>query len=233
MKQIAIIDCRSDDKTVYSMEKANFTVIPTLKLDYLYDDIASHTDIQVHYSKNGNFITSPDTYEYYKGIISDDFTILSGKNPLSNTYPNDIWYNVAAFGDNLICKSSHTDSTILNEYRTNRIINVKQGYSKCNICPISDNAMITSDVGICKAAARYNIDVLLIDKGNIRLRNLPYGFIGGATGLINKNTLAVNGDIYLHPNGKEIYDFCKKYSVDIFPLRDGMLEDIGSIITTL
>lgn len=44
MKKIAVIDCRADDKTVYTLEKLNIKVIPTLKIDNLYDSVATHAD---------------------------------------------------------------------------------------------------------------------------------------------------------------------------------------------
>ena len=49
------------------------------------------------------------------------------------------------------------------------IINVKQGYAKCSICVVSDNAIITADKGIAKAAIQNRIDVLEIT----RLDNNP------------------------------------------------------------
>ena len=76
-----------------------------------------------------------------------------------------------------------------------------------------------------------NIEVLLIGQGHINLREMPYGFIGGTSGLIKKNVLAVNGNINLHPDGNRIKLFCKKYDVDIITLKTGILTDIGSIIT--
>ena len=55
MKKIAVIDCRADDKTVYTLEKLNIKVIPTLKIDNLYDSVATHADIQIHYIGNNCF----------------------------------------------------------------------------------------------------------------------------------------------------------------------------------
>ena len=67
----------------------------------------------------------------------------------------------------------------------------------------------------------------------IELRKLDYGFIGGATGLIDNSTLAVNGDINSHPDSEQIKVFCHKYNVDIIPLKDGKLVDIGTIIVNI
>lgn len=65
------------------------------------------------------------------------------------------------------------------------------------------------------------------------MRKLDYGFIGGATGLIDNNTLAVNGDINSHPDSEQIKLFCHKYNVDIISLKDDKLVDIGTIIVNI
>lgn len=56
------------------------------------------------------------------------------------------------------------------------------------------------------------------------------GFIGGASGLINKNLLCFNGDIKTHPDYENINSFCKNVGVEVYSLNKGMLKDIGSII---
>ena len=59
---------------------------------------------------------------------------------------------------------------------------------------------------------------------------MSYGFIGGATGLIAPDMLAVNGDLKTHPDYNNIVDFCKNYHVDIISLKNGSIYDIGSIL---
>ena len=159
-------------------------------------------------------------------------TLIKGQNNIDSKYPYDVWYNATALKDYVICNKAYTDKTILDSHNK-EIINVKQGYSKCNICIVDNNAIITSDNGIAKTVAQKEIDVLKISSGHIELRKLDYGFIGGATGLIDNNTLAVNGDINSHPDSEQIKVFCHKYNVDIIPLKDGKLVDIGTIIVNI
>ncbi|MCD8180295.1 MAG: hypothetical protein LUF26_02270 [Firmicutes bacterium] len=231
MKKIAVIDCRAADETVYALENLGIKVIPTIKLGCLYDAVASHADIQIHYLGNNKFVCAPQTFEHYKKHLPEEFTLIKGEKPLGYEYPLDICYNTASFGDFVICKAACTAREILSEYKSRTIINVNQGYSKCNICPVTGNSIITSDNGIAKAAAERGIEVLKISAGNIKLRGLDYGFIGGASGLISDGTLAVNGDIYSHPDGEEIKSFCESRGVKIYPLKREILEDIGSVIT--
>lgn len=232
MKKIAIIDCRADDKTVYALEKLNITVIPTLKIDGLYDAVATHADIQIHYVGNNCFISAPQTYEYYKNYMPQECTLIKGQKSIGSKYPYDVWYNAAVLKDYVICNATYTDKTVLDKHNK-EIINVKQGYSKCNICVVGDNAIITSDSGIAKAVTQSGVDVLPISQGHIELRNFDYGFIGGATGLIDNHILAVNGDINYHPDNEQIKKFCSDRNIDIVPLKDGNLVDIGTIIVNI
>lgn len=63
--------------------------------------------------------------------------------------------------------------------------------------------------------------------------NLITALLVEQRGLIDNNTLAVNGDINSHPDSEQIKVFCHKYNVDIIPLKDGKLVDIGTIIVNI
>ena len=230
---IVIVDCRADNRTIYSLENAGFAVIPTIKMECLYDAIATHADIQIHYLGNNRFICVPEAFEHYKKQLPCGVELICGSKTLSGKYPHDIAYNAAALKDYVICNSIYTATEILSEYKSmsKEILSVRQGYSKCNICVVNGGAIITSDTGIAKIVGEHGIDVLEIESGHIKLRNLNYGFIGGATGLVKENVLAVNGDINTHPDAERIKEFCKKHNVQLFPLKDGILEDIGTIIS--
>ncbi len=235
MDKIIIADCRADDETIKALEKTGAAAIPTVKLDCLYDAVASHADMQIHYLGDNRFICAPEAYEHYKKLLPSGFTLIKGSADLTSKYPYDIAYNAAALNDYLICNSRYTATEILSEYKSmsKKILNVNQGYSKCNICVLKGNAIITSDNGIFKASSENGIDVLKIRKGFIKLKNLSYGFIGGAAGLTADNILAVNGDINTHPDADIIKEFCKKHGTKLICLKKGILEDIGSIIVNL
>ncbi len=234
MDKIAVIDCRAEKKTIDTLESVGLRVIPTAKTA-LYDSIATHADIQIHYLGNNRFICAGEVFSHYSKLLGSDFELIKGSAPLGTDYPHDIPYNAAALRNFLICNTRYTATEILSEYKSmsKKILSVKQGYSKCSICTLSDNAIITSDAGIAKKAYENGIDTLKIKEGFIKLRGLDYGFIGGATGLTEKNVLAVNGDINTHPNAVEIQRFLKKHNTRILKLKDGFLEDIGSVIVNL
>ena len=109
-------------------------------------------------------------------------------------------------------------------------INIKQGYSKCSICIVDENSIITSDKGIYKSVKEYGIDCLLISSGNINLLELDSGFIGGCTGFISKNKIGFFGDIKKHPDYESIKKFIKSKNKEIVILSKENLLDLGSII---
>lgn len=235
MERVIIADCRADKKTIKSLKETGYTVIPTVKLDCLYDAIASHADIQIHYLGNSRFVCAPEAYEHYKKYLPDDFTLIKGSKPLGAKYPTDIPYNAAAVGKTLICNSRCTAIEILREYscKGRNILNGNQGYAKCSISVVSGNAIATADKGIAEAAKGNGMDVLRINEGHIELKGMNYGFIGGASGLIERNVLAFNGELGTHPDGEKIKKFCQNHNVEVAELKTGILTDIGSIISNI
>lgn len=232
---VAIVDKRADEKTIYSLEKAGLYVIPTTVITGLYDAVATHADMQIHYLGSNKFICAPETFLHYKKLLPDEFTLLTGSVQVGSEYPHDISYNAAVLNDFVICNAAYTAIEILSEYKcmNKNILNVRQGYSKCSTAIVTGNAVITADTGIYKTSVDNGIDALKITSGNIKLRGMEYGFIGGATGLIAENVLGVNGNIYTHIDSDNIKAFCNKHNVELVPLKDGILEDIGTIITNI
>lgn len=228
-KQVSgvIADYRISDASVNMLNSIGINVIPSCAVLSLYNAVKGHPDMLIHHFGGNKFLTAPEAYSYFCSVLPEA-EIIKGSKALSDKYPEDIAYNAAVMGDTLICSAEHTAPEITSSY--SKILSVKQGYSKCSVCIVSDNAIITSDKGIYKTAAANGIDVLCINEGYIYLKGMSHGFIGGATGLISDNILAVNGNIKTHPDCDAICSFCKQYGVEILPLNDGDITDIGSII---
>ena len=218
----AIIDYRASVKTADALEKYGFNVVLTPHLDHIYTTICGHTDIMVHKLCDKTIVAEPTVSNYFKEKMPEIEVI----------YPYDIAYNAVRIGNNIICNNNFTDSKIIEFANKNglNLLNTKQGYAKCSICVISNEAVITSDKNIQSVLNKNNVDVLMVDDNKIKLENFEHGFIGGATGLLNENTLAVNGNIERHTNYKEIIEFCNKYGVDVISLNNEEINDIGSIM---
>jgi hypothetical protein len=159
------------------------------------------------------------------------FSYAIGKTNLTAKYPGTIPYNAAVFGNYFMHNLSFTDTLLLEKARGKglTLIDVAQGYTKCNTVVVDDNAIITSDPGIAAAASMFGIDVLTISQGHVLLEGFDYGFLGGASGRIG-DKIYFNGDLSAHPDCQQIITFIASRGLHakFFPVYP--LEDIGSII---
>lgn len=168
-------------------------------------------------------------------------------------YPGDCIFNAACTGKFFIHNTKITDKKLLEEAKKAgmRIIDVKQGYAKCNCLIVDERSIITSDAGIAEKCRKYNvsarsatqpsgssdavlhesdtIDCLLINPGNILLEGFEYGFIGGASGRIC-DEIIFSGDLSAHPDCARISDFITERGLKIRYFKDYPLTDIGSIV---
>ncbi len=230
---LALVDKRVSKSIEKKFNELNIKLIKTYPVDEVYDAIKYHPDISVCKLDYNNIVVSPNVYDYYtKELKKYNFNVIKGNSTLQNKYPKNIQYNACIFGNFAVHNFKYTDKNIIEFIEKNNItkINVSQGYSKCNICVVDENSIITSDIGIYNEVIKYDIDCLLIDKGHIDLFNLNYGFIGGCSGLISNDTLAFLGNIKLHPNYYDIYKFVKLKNKNIISLGNENLIDLGSII---
>lgn len=229
-KNRVLVDYRTDNESIDELNKLGLNVYKTSPLNSLYNEVSGHPDMQIHFINNAAFC-APENYEYYSSFQFDNLKLVHCTKSLSGKYPYDIAYNVCNVGNYVCCRASYTALEILSTYRSlnKEIVNVNQGYAKCNICIVSKKAIITSDDSIYRALHSKDIDILKIKKGYIELYNME-GFIGGASGLINEKILCFNGDLKTHPDCDNIISFAKNSGVDVISLNKGNLKDIGSII---
>lgn len=192
--------------------------------------VNTHADLQIlHVGKNVIFSQSE---HLCIGESEQDFEIRKISELPGDLYPHDVRLNCAIIGDKIICNKNTISSDVLNfaESEGFTVISTNQGYSKCSICIVNENAIITDDKSIFTAAQNFLNDVLFISKGSIRLDGYDYGFIGGCCGKIDKNILAFNGAIESHKDYKEITDFLIKHNIECVELKHDRLTDIGGII---
>ena len=195
--------------------------------------LSYHPDMLCFNLRENKWIFYNEIYKINKNIIDKlNFEIIITENPKSHKYPNDVGLNAAMFGNNLICNVKYTNKIILDYMKqtSKKIIEVKQGYTKCSVCIVDENSVITPDESIYKKVLQNNINALIIQKGYINLDGYDYGFIGGCSGLINKNKLAFTGDITLHPNYNDIKSFCESRGVEVISLSTKKLYDYGSLL---
>ena len=232
----AIVDCRLSKKCKESLMNLGFSLIE-LNVNNKYDNaIAAHPDIFVFSSGNKLIVDESVKNSIYKLYGEKGIKVVIRTNVLESKviYPDDCSLNFAKVGKYLIGKREIANEEILKIAREEEyeFINVNQGYTKCNICVVSDNAIITEDKGIAKECTKNNIDVLLLKTHSVKLDGYDYGFIGGSSGTEfhnESNIVYFCGCIEKHPEHEDIIKFCKTHNADIVSLSDEDLYDRGSI----
>lgn len=216
--------------TIKALSQIGINSIPIYNNVLLKNNpVAAHADVNLLH------ITSKDLILGCSNKSSNlplSYKLHKTQGRLNEKYPGDVLLNAVRIGDKLICNTKTIDKSVL-EFADKHgliIIHVNQGYAKCSICVVTDSCIITDDESIYKSTQDFFNDVLFIEKGSIRLEGLNYGFIGGATGKIDKNKIAFNGRIESHTNHNQIIDLLTRYKIEPVELIDDVLTDIGSII---
>lgn len=228
----AFVDYRINPKSAETLRSIGYEVVKTHQSKKLYNAVCGHADMQLCKIRDNLAVAAPGTYEYLEKSVFEA-KIYPGLTEIGGMYPWDIAYNAACVGNRLFCNEKYTDGEILRICRENGIdiVDVRQGYAKCSICIVNDNAIITSDSGVAKTAEKCGLDVLIVDDGNVALEDFEHGFIGGATGLLKPGLLAVNGNIERHASCNAVIDFCARNRTEIVCLNKDEITDVGSIIT--
>ncbi|MCQ2550687.1 MAG: hypothetical protein MJ146_00640 [Clostridia bacterium] len=144
---------------------------------------------------------------------------------IGDRYPLDIRYNACCTGKYFIHNLKYTDKELLKCAEKYIKVDVPQGYTKCNVLVVDEDTIITSDRGI----KHDGLNITYIRPGHILLPGQNYGFIGGASGLV-EDTIYFNGDITLHPDYQIIRDTILSRGKKIEYVRNKPLLDIGSIL---
>ncbi|MBS6719905.1 MAG: hypothetical protein KH219_01540 [Peptoniphilus harei] len=207
--------------------KAYGKVVRTLANKKLLRGLDTHTDILVHPLPNGDLVVDRDNLEYYKNIFPDK-KVIPSNSILEKEYPRDVALNAFTFKNYFIHNLKYTDEVILDYYKNSgyEMINIKQGYAKCS-CLVTSDFIITSDGGIYESLRDF-IPIYKINHGEIKLENFNYGFIGGASGVLDKK-IFFTGDLYHHSSHEEILKIIKKYNYEIEILSKDPIEDYGTI----
>ncbi len=231
--ECVIVDRNAPQSLFDYLKKEKIDYIKSGYIKNTLEAVSTHPDMQICHIGANRYVCEPSLYEYYCNELRKyDVKLFKGNKYISDTYPEDISYNVVVTENIILHNLKYTDKMILNEVESSAIsiYKVKQGYTKCATCIIDDNALITSDESIYKVCVANNIDCLLIEKGFIKLDDKHDGFIGGCCGFVGSEKLLFCGDITSHPSYNKIVEFASKYSVEIIPSSNDILSDIGSII---
>lgn len=229
---ICFIDYRTTKEETDNIEKLGLQYIKVPKCSLVHHAIDGHVDIQMNIldkAKRKIIIHKDIDLSFINELDKLNIDYVFSDKSLNTDYPKDIILNYLSINNLFVHNTKYTDKAVFNNINAQKIINVKQGYTKCSVLPINDNAVITSDKIIAKKLSENNIDVLMIPPKDILLPGMNYGFIGGVGGLISPNKLALFGQLSEYCFGNEVYNFLYKYDVEPIYLKKGKLIDRGSI----
>ena len=231
---IVLVDERIDLSSLLALKKTGAESFLMPPSQFLQKGVASHPDMLI-FVGFGKLFCHANYYVENKHLIDKIITssrleLILSNEEMGEKYPNDVKFNAALVGNKLICNRKTVSKLILAEAEKNgcEIIHVSQGYTKCSVCIVSENAIITSDKPIFDACIAHGIDALLITEGNIDLPGYNYGFIGGATGILG-DSVYFCGDISKHHDGERIIEFCQNHGKTANSLSDQNLLDVGTI----
>lgn len=190
--------------------------------------LAGHADLNV-FSGNGAIVVAKGLYSYIVKELTNIGVPVLPSGEQNSVYPKDAGLCVCRTGRYTIYNPKISDP-VLEPYLDSDRIFVNQGYTRCSVCAVSDEAIITADDGISSAAWKKGLDVLKIAPGHISLDGYGYGFIGGATVKLNRNTIAFTGVLDEHPDKDRILQFLQKYYVEPVFLTKTPIFDIGGAI---
>ncbi len=208
-----------------------YELIEIVGTDKVYDAISSHGDIYLC-KICGELIAAPVQLPFIQeGLQKNGIRYVPGEKDPGFKYPENVKYNAAQIGSRLIHNTNHTDPAVLLAAKAHglELIDVKQGYTKCNLVVVDENSAVTSDIGLAAVLKKNGLDVLMISPGHVRLKGFPYGFLGGASGRVG-GEIVFNGDLSAHPDFQAIKGFIQTRGLHPLWFEEYPLEDVGSII---
>ena len=223
MERIILISCDAPTCLLNILSRyGEVRKLPHFSL--LPEPVCSHGDMLTFFSRKENVLFVPQGYyEEHKNVF-EDIRVEPIDEVTGKEYPRDIYLDALPVGEYLLCKSTHTAEKIK---AGRRIINVKQGYARCSVCLLGQEGAITADKGLKTALEELGIPVMMIQSGNILLDGYSYGFIGGASLVIDKNVIFF-GNVARHPEGERILEFVRSYGYTAEYPEEMTITDLGS-----
>ncbi len=221
-----LVDCLLAKDAKNILRELSIEIIETIPLRSIKDSTATHPDMQFVIVDKFKALVCAQVADYYSRLLPE-FEIVPVYGIFS-PYPNDCLLNITVM--NKICFLTKFQKNHLPLPEFLKLIEVRQGYTKCNICILNENTIITSDKSIYKAATENSINVYMLADTQIELKGYDHGFWGGTCGLINDKKLFFCGDITRLDCTKQLLEILSREKIEpIFP-KNINLCDNGSII---
>jgi len=210
------------------LNKLSIQVLPLPDNYHVDKRLAGHADLSILHLGGADIYLAPYLAgsKFHDKLFELSFKITIPDIIQTQYYPNDAQLNICIFGDKIIGNSRLKHN--INDHM--KFIDTRQGYSKCCVCVVDSNSIITSDMGVARNAHRAGVDVLHVPEGFIDLPGYDYGFIGGAAFKVTSECIAFTGTLDKHPAKKEIFSFLFSKNVEPLFLSKHNIFDVGSIL---
>lgn len=227
-----IVDRCADTEIFDFLTSQGIEFFKSFDMKNLYFPVNTHPDMQMHFVSPELAFVAPSAFEYYRKLLPSRVELRRGNADPGGTYPTDCAYNIARLGKYIIGNLRYADKRILEYYssRNYEFLNVRQGYTKCNLCIVSENAAVTEDEGVFKVLSQKGLNILKVCGNEVALNGFDRGFIGGASGFVGKNKLAFFGDVQSLSYKNSLLEFAKDSWVDIISLSSTKMKDFGSLL---
>ncbi len=207
-------------------------ILPSFPCDSLPEPTKGHPDMTIFPLLGGYAICAPEVLSAYQPILAPfGITLVGGKTPLSCDYPGDVAYNVLKADGCAFARWDSTDPEIAGLLDECGILrhDVRQGYARCSTVLFGD-CMITADSSVQKAGKAAGFEVLSVSPGHVELPGYEHGFLGGASGILDGNTVVFFGDLRFHPEGEQIRQFIEAHGFSVVEMPGKPLRDIGTLL---
>lgn len=225
MKRL-LVDKNISKETVFFLQSLGYSLIFSTELKGITNSTATHPDMQFVKIANKKAIVSSQSLNHYK-IHLPDFEFIA-VDDIRSPYPHDTALNFVLLGSRAICTEYQYRK--VKELHSFDCIFVKQGYTKCSICVLNDDAIITGDRGIINLLENSKIKAYYLPCEQIKLNGYSNGFWGGASGLIENNKLFFNGNIENLSCYSQLLDILSRQKIEPVYHKNSDVYDNGSII---
>lgn len=230
-RKVNKIICGTEDKKILDFFSENgIEVLPVEANGGIDPSVSLHADMAALHLGTNKIIIDKSQIALNSSLKKIGFDVYETAKEIKGKYPDDIKLNFSVIGNYIIGNIKHADNILLKLIGDKKHLDVRQGYSKCSSLVVNSRAIITDDEGIHRKILENGFDALLISKGDVALTGHEYGFIGGASGKISKDTVVFFGDVTLHRDFDKISSFLTKHGCNYLCTDKGRLRDIGGII---
>lgn len=232
--KVKILICGTEDEAVLDYFRNNdisvIGISPNINID---NAVSTHADMALLHLGNNVVIADKNQTNLSDELQALGIVVNYTQKEIFGNYPSDVALNFAVVGNYVIGNFKYADENLMNMIADKKRINVKQGYCKCSVLIVDENAVITDDESIYRKTTENGIEALLVSKGDISLPGYEYGFIGGASGKISKNTIVFFGDISKHDDFEKIVSFIESHDCKYVCTDNKKLRDIGGFISVI